>query len=222
MRITSGNKDLDDFLGGGYEKDIVTAIYGPAGSGKTNLLLICAAAQKTGTILWLDTEGGFSLERFKQVNPDFEDSLNRITFFKPTTFADQRKAIDAIRLMASKNTALIVVDSIGALYRLELSKAKDPYLPSRALGLQLSYLVEIARRDQIPVIITTQVYPDFNNKETTKIVGGEIVKYSCKCLIELEKTKEKTLFHLRKSRALPPKTGSFTITQEGIAFAKNS
>jgi len=43
MKISSGSRDLDEWLKGGYDKDIITTLYGPAGSGKTNLCLIAAA-----------------------------------------------------------------------------------------------------------------------------------------------------------------------------------
>ena len=41
-RIPTGSKILDIMLDGGYEKDVITTIYGPAGSGKTVLCLLCS------------------------------------------------------------------------------------------------------------------------------------------------------------------------------------
>ena len=41
-KIPTGSRILDQMLDGGYEKDIITTIYGPAGSGKTNLCILCA------------------------------------------------------------------------------------------------------------------------------------------------------------------------------------
>ena len=41
-KVTTGSKILDVMLDGGYEKDIITTIYGPAGSGKTVLCLLCS------------------------------------------------------------------------------------------------------------------------------------------------------------------------------------
>ena len=41
-RIPTGSKILDRMLNGGYEQDIITTIYGPAGSGKTVLCMLCA------------------------------------------------------------------------------------------------------------------------------------------------------------------------------------
>jgi len=44
-KISTGNSDLSKWLSGGYEPDIITTIYGPAGSGKTNLCVLAAASQ---------------------------------------------------------------------------------------------------------------------------------------------------------------------------------
>ena len=38
----TGAKIMDQLLEGGYETDAVTTVYGPAGSGKTNLATIAA------------------------------------------------------------------------------------------------------------------------------------------------------------------------------------
>jgi DNA repair protein RadB len=54
--------------------------------------------------------------------------------------------------------------------------------------MQLSSLTEIARKNNLPVLLTNQVYQDFENKEKVNIVGGDLLKYQSKCLIELKKT----------------------------------
>ena len=41
-KIPTGSKILNEMLNGGYEKDAITTIYGPAGSGKTVLCILCA------------------------------------------------------------------------------------------------------------------------------------------------------------------------------------
>src|SRR3989344_5770952 len=41
-KIQTGSKILDSMLDGGYEKDTVTTVYGPAGSGKTLLCILCS------------------------------------------------------------------------------------------------------------------------------------------------------------------------------------
>ncbi|MBS3096948.1 hypothetical protein J4480_05935 [Candidatus Woesearchaeota archaeon] len=77
------------------------------------------------------------------------------------------------------------MDSCG---RLELSKSEDIHEVNIELGKQISYLTEIARKKSVPVLITNQVYTDFDNKDRVNIVGGDILKYGSKCLIELQIT----------------------------------
>ena len=39
-KISTGSYDLNRWLYGGYERDIITMIAGPPGSGKTNFVII--------------------------------------------------------------------------------------------------------------------------------------------------------------------------------------
>ena len=65
MRISAGSYDLNTFLSGGYETDIITTIYGPAGSGKTNFCILASVSQakKLNKVIFIDTEGGKILMR---------------------------------------------------------------------------------------------------------------------------------------------------------------
>ena len=193
-RITTGSKVLDSMLNGGYEKDVITTIYGPAGSGKTVLCLLCSINMaRTGKkIVYVDCEGGFSLERLKQItshiSQDYRKILDDIIFLKPTSFAEQKKSFEKLRDIVNDKIGLIVVDTIAMLYRLELGKDEDIHEVNIELGKQISYLTEIARKKSIPVLITNQVYADFDVKDKVNIVGGDILKYGSKCLIELQIT----------------------------------
>ena len=71
-RISAGSYDLNRWLHGGYEKDIITVVYGGAGTGKTNLCMAAAVSQakKGNKVLFIDSEGGFSVERARQLAPE--------------------------------------------------------------------------------------------------------------------------------------------------------
>ena len=85
MKISTGRELLDKLLDNGYETDIINTIYGPAGSGKT-LLCLLALLKVKGKVIFVDTEGGFSVERLKQLTKDYEGVLDRVVFLSPTTF----------------------------------------------------------------------------------------------------------------------------------------
>ncbi len=218
---TTGSDVLNNLLKGGFEKDIITTIYGPAGTGKTCLsILTTVEVAKTGKkTLYIDTEGGFSVDRMKQISPNYQELIKNIMFFKPTSFIEQMEVFEKLKQLPKDNVGLIVVDSIAMLYRLELgsSKNSDVYEVNRQLGRQIGYLTEVARKKQIPVIITNQVYSDFEIKGNVKMVGGDILKYGSKCLIELKQTSDKNTATLKKHRSIPQeKEAEYKIKEEGI------
>jgi len=229
-RIRTGSKILDEMLQGGYEKDVITTVYGPAASGKTVLCLLCAinAAMLDKKVIYVDTEGGFSVERLKQIcghiSQDYRKILDCIIFLRPTSFAEQKKSFEKLKEIISDKIGLIIIDTIAMLYRLELGKGEDVHDVNRELGKQISYLTEIARKRSIPVLITNQVYMDFDNKEKVNIVGGDILKYGSKCLIELQITPNgNRRAILRKHRSIAEeKEILFKIVEGGIIGTKES
>jgi DNA repair protein RadB len=232
MRISSGNKDFDEFLSGGYEKDVITVLYGPAGSGKTNLCVLAAVeqARQGKKVIFIDTEGGFSVERIRQID---ESAGKNILLLKAVRFYEQSQLINRLLAQISKNVSLIVVDSIAMLYRLEAGIAREKgedkiRIINMTLAKQLRILSEIARKKNIPVIVTDQVYSDFVKSGELKsldekkvyMVGGDMMRYWAKCLIELQKLREgKRKAILRKHRSLPEKEFSFVINNKGIEKA---
>ena len=122
-----------------------------------------------------------------------------------------------LRNLINDHIGLIVVDSISMLYRLELGKSEEVYEVNTALSRQIACLVEIARRKKIPVLVTTQVYSNFDHRDNIKMVGGDLLKYGSKCLIELQKLANGRVFTLRKHRSLPEGMEcTFKIVQKGV------
>lgn len=227
IKTPTGSKILDSMLEGGYENDVITTIYGPAGSGKTVLCLLCSinVAESGKKVIYVDTEGGFSIERLKQIaskiDLDYKKVLDNTIFLKPTSFEEQKKSFEKLRDMVNEKIGLIVVDTIAMLYRLEMGKNEDIQEVNRDLGRQIAYLTEIARKNKIPVLITNQVYTDFDEKDKVNIVGGDILKYGSKCLIELQITPNNNRrLIIRKHRSIQPDKGFlFKIVEGGIIGA---
>ena len=226
QRISTGTDFLDRFLQGGYERDIITTLYGPAGSGKTNLALLASigVAKKGKKVIYVDTEGGFSVERLKQLTRQYEDTLKKIVYLQPTTFDEQKKVFRKLKTLINTKIGLIVVDTIAMLYRLELGKTDKVYDTNRELGKQLAYLTQIARKKKIPVLIINQVYANFEQKNTVSMVGGDLLKYSSKCLLELQITPDnKRRVILKKHRSIiGEKEAGFKIVETGVEEVKLS
>lgn len=233
-KISAGSYDLNKWLHGGYEEGIITMIAGPAGSGKTNFVLLaaCSQAKKGNKVIFVDTEGGFSVDRIRQiVGEDYEKILLNIILLEPTSFEEQKK--DFMKLLStikSEHVGLIVVDGMAMLYRLKLGdaiKAGDEGKikeVNREVAEQMRALVEIARKQKIPILVTNQVYAEFLPEEDLRkgvekqvnLVGGDLFKYWSKCILELKKDGTKRKVVLLKHRSLPEKEMSFEIKEKGI------
>jgi len=110
------------------------------------------------------------------------------------------------------------------LYRLELGSGDNVYETNRELGRQISYLTQLTRKHKVPILITNQVYSSFDERDKIKMVGGDILKYWSKCLIELEITPEKKRKAiLKKHRSLSEgKEALFEIKQVGFLSVRPS
>src|SRR3989344_5526075 len=232
-KVMTGSYDLNEWLDGGYENDIITLLYGPYASGKSNFVILaaCHNAKKGKKIIFIDTEGSFSLDRVKQITGDLpEIALKNIVILKPTNFKEQKEAfMKMLKEIKSKNIGLIIVDSMTMLYRLELAEARKNGIDeirnvNNDLAKQMNALYEIARKQEIPVLITSQVYSEFLSEEDwlagkeagVNVVGGDLLKYYCKCIIELQNKHGKKKAIIKKHRSLPEKELNFEIVNEGV------
>ena len=78
-KVSAGSNDLNKFFGGGYDQDIITTIYGPGGSGKSNFCLCACVNQvkKGNKVIFVDTEGSFSVERFFQIHEGQKEEIEQ-------------------------------------------------------------------------------------------------------------------------------------------------
>jgi DNA repair protein RadB len=216
-RLSSKTKVLDELLSGGIENGVITNFYGPAGSGKTNIcLLFTLSALKKGKVAYVDTESGFSTERFFQMGGTKED-LQNVIYEHPSNFQEQELSLQKLKNI--EGLSLIVVDSFVSLYRLVLNDENITNI-NRELAGQMAYLSNLSKEKKIPVIITNQVY-NVNSNEI-ELSGRDVVKYWSKCLIEIKKSDEnRRLAIIRKHRSQPEgKKVEFELTATGIEKAK--
>jgi DNA repair protein RadB len=219
ITFSTGTSVFDRFLQG-YEAGVVTTVYGPSGSGKTTVCLLATIGmlQNDKKVIYVDCEGGFSGARFSQlVGGNEQELLDRLFLLKPLSFADQVKAIHRLRDLVNESIGLIVVDSISMLYRVALHNREGHRSANAELSTQVAHLVEVARRYSIPVLLTSQVYADFDERDKVKMVGGDILRYGSKCLLQLEKYKSVRKVSIVKHRSLPEATHAlFTIVEKGF------
>jgi len=211
-------------------------IAGPPASGKTNFVILaaCSQAKKGNKVIFIDTEGGFSIERVKQiVGEDYEEILKNILLLELMSFEEQGKTLLNLSSKVKKeHIALIIIDGMAMHYRLELGAVKSKESKdenevkrvNRELAWQMKVLAEISRRERIPILITNQVYTEFLSDEDLKkgvkpgvnLVGGDLFKYWSKTIIELKDDNGKKRAILLKHRSMPRKELNFEIRDRGI------
>lgn len=179
--IKTGSKDLDGFLRG-YNKEI-TCIYGPAATGKTTMCLLAAVelAKNNKKVVFVDTESGFNIDRIRQIAGwNYIGILDKILLMKVNNFEDQCNKIQ--RLENISNIDLVIVDSLSNFYRKEIhGDARDI---NNKLAEQVKVLNKLVRKG-VYVIVTSQVYNKFDDKQVS-FLGGRIVENFCKKIIELQ------------------------------------
>ncbi len=216
--ISTGEPFFDEFLGGGLETDTLTQFYGAAGTGKTNICLIqtvqCVKAGRKA--VFIDSEG-VSLTRLEQISGDeFNDVVEGIIFFRPTSLVEQAKNVEkAVNMaMTHDDIGLVVLDSASIYYRLDVTGDSNQ---RRSLLNQILSLLTLSRRKGIPTIVTNQVYTNIE-RDTFEPVGGYILRHNAKTIIQLERLG----INLRKAtvmkhRCLPEgRSVDFRITATGI------
>ena len=205
---------IDEILGGGVERGIITEIYGEGGTGKINICIQAAkkCIENGKRVVYIDTEG-ISKERLLQVFKD-KKKLEKILFFFPLSLKEQEEMVEkAIKIDAG----IIILDSANLFYRLEMNE--DEARATRSLTKQLVTLQIEARKKNNPVIITSQVY---SAGDDIKPFAGRSIDHIAKTIIKIEKAgtengREKRKATIVKHRSLPEgKSIYFFITEDGI------
>jgi DNA repair protein RadB len=208
--LATGCAPLDELLDGGLESDAITLVFGEGGSGKTNLALQCArqvalAGKRVGYVdtegvssirlrqvfsatpllaaPMPDTEGGDALVDLASAQPSLRDLESKVLFFTPYTIEEQERLVaNATRV---PDLGLLVVDSINMHYRLHIDTGGDAEAEaSRSLYKQLHHLTGFARQNQVPVLVTGQVY---GGEDATQPFARRVMEHLVKALMRFEK-----------------------------------
>jgi DNA repair protein RadB len=220
--ISTGCAAIDDFLGGGFPRESVTQVYGPPAAGKTNLALSAAIETAAAGELayYIDTEG-LSIDRFEQLararSENIENLSSRVVIAEALDFEDQEEAVRDSTDLAER-ASLVVLDSATGFYRLERTKQEDGEA-LRRVGRQVTHLLSLARKHDLAVCITNQVFADPESESgRARALGGHTLSHLTGVIVRLER------FRAGNRRATLEKHGSkaagetvrFEITDTGL------
>src|SRR5918994_3125878 len=123
MIISTGSLSLDRLLGGGIRTGLVTDIYGPSGTGKSQLCFsLCVNSAKylkqKEMIMFIDTVGTFRPERVSEIarQETNNEILDKIIFIRAFSTNDQ---IKSLRKIYDIKPLLIIIDSATSLFSTE-------------------------------------------------------------------------------------------------------
>jgi DNA repair protein RadB len=116
----------------------------------------------------------------------------------------------------SNNIGLIVLDSATIFYRRSLG-SEDEQSERQNLSRQVILLLASARKFDIPIVISNQVFQDIEN-DTIAPIGGHILYHNAKAIIKLEKvTGNVRRATIAKHRSIADGLScEFKITNNGI------
>jgi DNA repair protein RadB len=216
--VPTGCEPLDALLGGGIERGTVTQVYGPPAAGKTNVAL-CAAvrAAADGFAVYVDTEG-LSPARFEQVAGaigDVDDLASRVVVSNAHDFEEQEQAVRDVAEFAER-ADLVVVDSATGFYRLERTDG-DEGETLRRVARQITHLLSLARRHDLAVLVTNQVFTD-PDADRVRPLGGHTLEHWTGVVVRLDRFrggKRRATLEKHGARAAG-ETATFRITDRGL------
>ncbi|MGI0058305.1 MAG: ATPase domain-containing protein [Nitrosotalea sp.] len=217
--ISTGILGMDDLLGGGIASGTIIDIFGPGGSGKTQLAMqISLNSLQDGTVLYLDSTGGFRPERMLQLvkSKNLESSLlDNIIVARMRNAPEQ---LEYIKKISEMRPALVVIENITDLFAFEYGKIVNMLEKHLRFMEYMHELSLTAINTKIPVIVTNMVQ-NMDGMETENL-NKSISMFTHK-KIKLEKLendeKDEKVF---KAQVFPSfgkrKEILYTITEAGL------
>jgi len=235
IQVTTGSKELDKLLDGGFETGSITEMFGEFRTGKTQLChQICVTCQLPleqgggeGKAMYIDTEGTFRPERILAIAERYglngDDVLDNIAYARAyNTDHQSQLLLQASAMMAENRFAVIVVDSATALYRTDYSGRGELSARQMHLARFLRTLQRLADEFGIAVVITNQVVAQVDGQamfaDPKKPIGGNIMAHASTTRLYLKKGRgESRICKIYDSPCLPEAEATFSITAQGIS-----
>jgi len=233
IKITTGSKNFDALLGGGFESGGISETFGEFGASKSQIAHILAVTVQlpkekggvNGKAIFIDGEGTFRPERIMQfakaagLNP--EDALKSIKVARAFNSDHQmllaEKAEELIK--EDSDIKLLIVDSLTAHFRADFTGRGQLADRQQKLNKHMHTLMRLANQYNLCVYVTNQVMakPDMFFGDPTAAIGGHIVSHNSQTRIYLRKGKKGTrVARLIDSPHLPDGECCFEVTEEGL------
>ncbi|HEX6672856.1 MAG TPA: DNA repair and recombination protein RadA [Nitrososphaeraceae archaeon] len=230
-RISTGSQCFDELLGGGFEVNAITEIYGEFGSGKTQICHTSAVMvqQKItdggleGGVIYVDTENTFRPERIVSIskarNIDHVSVLENIVVAKAFNSAHQELIIHEVgKIIENNNIKLLVLDSAISHYRAEYLGRAMLSERQQKINRLMHILIRISETYKIAVLLTNQIQsvPDTLFGDPFRATGGNIIAHSSTYRIYLKKAGKNRIARIVDSPYHPEIEALFSLGEEGV------
>lgn len=242
-RISTGSKNLDNILEGGFEANSLTEIIGEKNSGVLDFIhILCINAQKNNSnnkIIFLDLDKKFDKDKIisfaKGMKQNGKKCLENICLYDDIDFYEEiiAQLNEIFESSDTKECSLIIIDSLIELFQKIFNEAmkKDTQINNEIerkidieskLGQVLIILKKISLLYNIPIIITRNINTDDDIKEPNDIIKSDpnielILNYECKTRLKFKKIKnDKIKCVILNSPMISEKQCKFLITEKGI------
>ena len=234
-KITTGSKALNELLGGGVETQSITEVYGPFGSGKSQLgfqlsLNVQLPEEKgglNGNCMFIDTEATFRPDRVSQMAKSLKlDPIQALKNIFVARAYDSDHEIFLIEkageTIAEKKIRLLIIDSLTSHFRADYVGRGELAPRQQKLNRLLHNLQRLADSQNIAVFVTNQVLanPAILFGDPTMPIGGDVLAHQATYRVYLRKSSgEKRIARMMDSPNLPPGECVFKITPDGVRDA---
>ncbi len=232
-KLTSGAKALNELLGGGFETQAISELFGEFGSGKTqiahqlavNVTLPVDQGGLDGGTIWIDSENTFRPERISQMATalelDPDETLKAIYVARAFNSHHQMLLAEkAMEVAKEYNARLLVVDSMTAHFRAEYIGRGALAERQQLLNKHMHGLLRFGDAFNAVVCVTNQVMakPDAFFGDPTRPIGGHIVGHTATFRMYLRKSKGgKRIARLVDSPNLPEGEAVFLVDGNGVS-----
>ncbi|MCK4458005.1 MAG: DNA repair and recombination protein RadA, partial [Thermoplasmata archaeon] len=232
-KLTSGAKALNELLGGGFETQAISELFGEFGSGKTqiahqlavNVTLPVDQGGLDGGTIWIDSENTFRPERISQMATalelDPDETLKGIHVARAFNSHHQMLLAEkAMEVAKEYNARLLVVDSMTAHFRAEYIGRGALAERQQLLNKHMHGLLRFGDAFNAVVCVTNQVMakPDAFFGDPTRPIGGHIVGHTATFRLYLRKSKGgKRIARLVDSPNLPEGEAVFLVDGNGVS-----
>lgn len=233
--LTTGSKLLDAMLGGGIETGSITEIFGEFRTGKSQLCHTLAVTCQLpvdmgggeGKCLYIDTEGTFRPIRLVSIARRYglseEDALDNVAYARAYNADHQLQLLNqAAQMMTEARFAVLIVDSVMALYRTDYSGRGELSARQMHVAQYMRALQRLADEFGVAVVITNQVVAQVDGNmgfhaDPKKPIGGNILAHASTTRLSLKKGRgEQRICRVYDSPCLPESECVFGIYEDGV------